>query len=279
MRRLSVHREPRSGTAACRIRPAIALAAAALAAAAAAQVTRSPRVFLEFNGVTSYVEVADSPVFSVSTAGALTVAAWMKPDTLAFPQTEGSGYVYWLGKGEASRQEWVFRMYSQGNTEGRANRISFYVFNPAGGLGIGSYFEDPVTPGEWIHVVGVADGQSTSIYKNGVFRRSDVYAGSIVPQRGTAPLRIGTRDFHSYFQGGLAEVRMWDRALGSAEIAGLYSDRVPRAGLVAEYLLDAGGGTIARDTGGLHDGTIVSAQWRCAFGAVPCPHTRVIPFR
>ena len=253
-----------------------------IAAAAAAQLLSPfPRVFLEFDGRSSFVEVPDSPVFSVSTGGVLSVAAWMKPDTLTFAHTEGSGYVYWLGKGEASRQEWVFRMYSQGNTEGRANRISFYVFDPAGGLGIGSFFEDSVTPGQWIHVVGVIDGQRTNIYKNGVFRDSDVYAGSIVPQHGAAPLRMGTRDFHSYFQGGLAGVRVWDRALAAAEIAQLYAaNRVPRQGLVAEYLLDEGSGAVAADESGGHDGTIAGAQWRCEFGAVPpCPHTRLVPFR
>jgi hypothetical protein len=252
----------------------------ALVISAAAQLAPYPRVFLQFDGRTNFIEVPDDAVFSVSTSGALTVAAWMRPDTLTFPRTEGSGYVYWLGKGESSRQEWVFRMYSQGNTEGRANRISFYVFDPAGGLGIGSYFEDPVTPGQWIHVVGVADGQRTNIYKNGVFRDTDVYAGSILPQRGTAPLRMGTRDFHSYFEGALTGVRVWDRALAPAEIASLYAtNRAPRQGLVAEYLLDEGSGAVAADDAGRHDGTIVGAQWLCEFGAIPCPHTRLVPFR
>jgi hypothetical protein len=36
-------------------------------------------------------------------------------------------------------------MYQDGNRENRANRISFYSFNLTGGLGAGSYFQDPVT--------------------------------------------------------------------------------------------------------------------------------------
>jgi hypothetical protein len=46
-------------------------------------------------------------------------------------------------------------MYSRDNTEVRANRISGYVFNQGGGLGAGSYFEDRVRPGEWIHLVSL----------------------------------------------------------------------------------------------------------------------------
>ena len=51
----------------------------------------------------------------------------------------------------------------------RPSRISFYVFNKSGGEGIGSYFQEPVETGQWIHVVGVADATTTSIYKDGVF--------------------------------------------------------------------------------------------------------------
>lgn len=227
-----------------------------------------PSTYLQFNGMSDYVEVPDSTDFSVSTSGALTFSAWMKPDTLTFPRTEGTGYVHWMGKGQSSEQEWLFRMYSQGNSENRQNRISCYVFNPSGGIGVGSYFEDPVAPGQWIHVVGVADGQSTHIYKNGILRDSDVYAGTITPQHGPAPLRMGTRDFQSFFQGGLAGVRIWNRALSAAEVGLLYSSGVvPQQGLVAEYPLDGSTGTIARDTTGRHDGSIFGAAPRCASDA------------
>src|SRR6266581_3891365 len=135
-------------------------------------------VYLRFDGVDDYVEIANSRAFSVTTAGRLTIAAWMRPDTLEFPTPEGSGYVHWQGKGDQGQHEWVFRMYSLHDTEDRHNRISFYVFNSEGGEGIGSYFEDPVRVGEWLHVVGVADRQRTYIYKNGLFRKCDQYRGT-----------------------------------------------------------------------------------------------------
>lgn len=113
-------------------------------------------------------------------------------------------------------------MYSRDNA-GRDNRISFYVFNLDGGEGIGSYFQDannPVQAGEWLQVVGAADTERTYIYVNGAPIDSDVYAGKIQPQRGTAPLRIGTRDLKSYFQVEIREVRIWNRKLEDAEIGG-----------------------------------------------------------
>src|SRR5262249_53312824 len=146
---------------------------------------------------------------------------WMRPDVLNFPNAEGTGYVHWLGKGEGAGpggvQEWVFRMYNRDGTQEsppRPNRISFYVFNPEGGLGVGSYVPDAVREKVWIHVVGVADGTRTYFYKNGAYVRCDTYRGPsdgvcpihykprpheteqlvIEPQPGPAPLRFGTRD-------------------------------------------------------------------------------------
>src|SRR5258708_3668855 len=129
--------------------------------------------YLHFNGDGNYVEVPSSADFSVDTNQALSVAAWMRPDKLNFLRFEGSHYVHWLGKGEgagdAGQQEWTFRMYNRDRTTEhppRPNRISFYVFNPAGNLGVGSFFQDQVVEKEWIHIVGMADNGVTRIYKN-----------------------------------------------------------------------------------------------------------------
>ena len=100
---------------------------------------------------------------------------------LTFPVFQSTGYVHWIGKGEAGQHEWVFRMYNEHTTDipPRPNRISFYVFNPAGGEGIGSYFQEPVQAGEWIHVVGMADEEKTSIFKNGEFKNAIVTPGPV----------------------------------------------------------------------------------------------------
>ena len=223
---------------------------------------RPGEAYLLFDGMKDYVEIPDAKEFSVSTAGGLTISAWIRPDALIARTPEGSGYVHWMGKGERGRLEWVFRMYSRDNAERRENRISFYVFNPAGGLGVGSYFQDPARGGEWIHVVGMADREKTSIYKNGVLRKSDVYLGAITPAHGTAPVRIGTRDLHSFFAGGIRAIRIWNRPLTMAEVADLFrSGRVAREGLVAEYLLNETAGDVAHDIAGGHHGRVHTATW------------------
>jgi hypothetical protein len=216
---------------------------------------------LQFNGTASdYIEISDSADFSVATTSSLTVSAWIRPDILTFPNSESTGYVHWMGKGETGQQEWTFRMYNETTTDvpPRPNRISFYVFNPKPGKGVGSYFQELVTVGEWIHVVGMADGAKTAIYKNGVFKQSQTYAGVITPVRGSAPLRIATRDFNSFFLGAIRGVRVWNRALTATEVQLMYTNTIPQDGLVAEYRLEY---EVAPDSAGLHDGQIFGGTW------------------
>jgi hypothetical protein len=153
----------------------------------------------------------------------------MRPGTLKFPNTEGSGYVHWMGKGVKNQHEWTFRMYSSNNTEGRDNRTSFYLFNLMGGLGAGSYVQEPVIPGTWYHYVAMVDISTDKIklYKNGVLRDEDAFIKSkyhINPRNGTAPLRIGTRDFASYFKGAIDNINIYNRILSDSEILQLYHD-------------------------------------------------------
>jgi hypothetical protein len=225
---------------------------------AVAYTSLKPSRFLYFNGINHHVEIGDRDQFSIPTTGALTVSARIRPDVLAFPKTEESGYVHVLGKAEGYRStaqnEWLFRMYSEGNGENRGNRISFYVFdlrpqptNPEN-HGNGSYFQDSIVAGEWIHIVGVADMERTYLYKNGVLRDCDKHKPSasgscdppfieVTPQNGAAPVRIGTSNFESFFKGAIREVRIWGRALTAEEVGELYRGLVPRDSLVGEFLL------------------------------------------
>src|SRR5262252_5199678 len=90
---------------------------------------------LVFDGEDDYIEIADDADFSVATTGQLTISASIRPDVLTFPAFQSTGYVHWMGKGEAGQYEWTFRMYNENTTDvpPRSNRISFYVFNSDGG--------------------------------------------------------------------------------------------------------------------------------------------------
>jgi hypothetical protein len=185
-----------------------------------------------FDGLDDYVEVADHPDYSIATTGELTVVALIRPDSLKMPALERTGYVHWLGKGVPGQDEWTFRMYQLGNSEDRQNRISCYAFNldaRAGGIrfGIGSHFQDELTPGQWLLVAGAWDTTRVSIYRDGVLRDSDLLDQSatggptITPAQGNAPVRIGTRDFNSFFQGAISRVAIFNRKLTDSQQAAL----------------------------------------------------------
>lgn len=187
---------------------------------------------LLFNGRGQHVSFASRPAFQITRTGALTVEYWMRPATLQFRDEEGSGYVYVLGKGSPGQHEWYGRMYSRSNSESRPNRISGYSFNPRGGLGAGSYFQDRVQAGRWIHVALVINSKHrsgrypsgyTRIYKNGVLRDTDSLKDyNIVPRGGRAPLRLGTGYLGSFFEGALGNVAFFNRELSAARIRAHY---------------------------------------------------------
>jgi hypothetical protein len=145
----------------------------------------------------------------------------------------------------------------------RANRISFYVFNPDGGRGCGSYFQDPITVGRWIHIVGVIDPmtEQTIIYKNGELRNSNSYQGKIVPVTGPAHLRLGSKNLKSFFRGAIGPARIWNRPLSPSEVHDLYVANAIPAGLVAEYPMSEGRGSVVHDSVGGHDGEVHAAAW------------------
>lgn len=192
-----------------------------------------------YDGARQYLTIPDDRDWSVTRTGSLTVEAWLRPDTLQFAHDEGfhHEYVHWLGKGASGNQEYVARMYSKQNFDQRPNRISGYAFNPSGGQGAGSYFQDPVQQGEWIHyalvinITNVSNDYPTGyvkVYKNGQFRDQDALIDySVVPRDGTAPLRVATQDLGSFFQGAIGKVAVYNRELTGAQLLKHYRAMVP----------------------------------------------------
>lgn len=202
-----------------------------------------------FNGSSSVMTIPDNDDFSVNTTGYLSISVWVRPEgtslngagELLYADTQGSGYVHWMGKGNTSgtasgNREWTFRIYSADNTEGRHNRMSFYHFSYDGGKGPGSYVEETVTNGGWIHYVGIVSKPEHMIwwYKNGVLRDSDTFAPPAtyaIPdadlRNGNAAVKIGSQDGDSYFKGAVDNVYFYNRKLTLAEISDLYNDTTP----------------------------------------------------
>jgi hypothetical protein len=180
-----------------------------------------------FNG-SAKVDLGDHNDFSVATNRGLTIACFLTID-----DWHGKGateYVHWAGKGSAGSHEWTFRHYVTGGTgeaSTREGRLSFYHFNPAGGLGAGSYFQDSTHPTTERFIVATCDMSTISLYVNGAQKDSDPLSGySIVPQNTSSHAILGTRgDGTGFLVGKLRRVGFWNRVLTPAEISTLYAAR------------------------------------------------------
>ncbi|MBT2594538.1 LamG domain-containing protein [Arthrobacter sp. ISL-72] len=65
----------------------------------------------------------------------------------------------------------------------------------------------------------------TKIYRDGILRDRDdlsINGRTIGPTRGDAPLRIGTSNLESFFEGGVGKVAVYDKELTQAQIVRHY---------------------------------------------------------
>ena len=125
----------------------------------------------------------------------------------------------------------------------------------------------PEAVGRWTHLAVTYDGGAVRLYMNGVQVSQQPASGTIRSTKD--PLWIGGNlPYGEYFDGVIDDVRVYDRALGSAEVRGVMSTPVGRAGgppargLAAAFSFDAGHGrTVTDDSGHRNAGTITGASW------------------
>lgn len=180
------------------------------------------------NGATfdgnDYIQLPDHNDFSVTTTGKLTVVGFVSINDWR-NNRQGGEYVHWMGKGVSGAHEWTFRYYPDNHAD-RPSRLSFYHFNSSGGLGAGSYSQNPTGSTEFM-ITGQVDLSNTRIFRDGVLRDTDALSGyGINPTNTSTPVRIGTRDMSTGFlDGRVRRVAFFNRSLSATELASLWSAR------------------------------------------------------
>lgn len=101
----------------------------------------------------------------------------------------------------------------------------------------------PEDSDRWFHIACVYDGQTKSIYMDGVRVASTAHHGK--RESGGVSFQIGDDDF----VGLIDEVRVWNRARTSTEIARDMKRKLAgnQPGLIAAYSFDQGDGAIVKD--------------------------------
>jgi glucose/arabinose dehydrogenase/PKD repeat protein len=154
---------------------------------------------LRFDGVNDWVTVADAA--SLDLAAGMTVEAWVRPSALG-------GWRTVVFKERAGGS--VYGLYAD---EGGGRPLG-QVFIGAERNAVGSA-SLPVSA--WSHLAATFDGAVVRLYVNGALAGSSAMSGSMAASTGV--LRIGGNSVWSeWFAGLIDEVRVYNRALGAAEI-------------------------------------------------------------
>jgi hypothetical protein len=163
---------------------------------------------LVLDGNGSYVSVAYTPANHPT--GAITVSLWFyvndtTPKALVSTYADGGGYR--LGFDEGNDLWWTLGLE-----------------NPAGGVSVVIPHED-IAPGEWHQVTGSYDGQTASLYLDGILRNQVNASGSIryvdtnsvLIGADAGPANSPDEYFPDYLNGAVDEVRIYDYALSYSE--------------------------------------------------------------
>lgn len=160
---------------------------------------------LSFDGKDDYVEVPDSP--SLDIADEITVMAWVKP-------AESKRQVI-VSKRKALIG-WLFQI-------NKDNRLYIYLQGVNGCAGANS--TSKITIGQWNHVTFIGKMNDVGTFAiNGVLEewKSLSIVGDITNDE---PVQIGTYasgEYGRWFNGLIAHVRIYNRALSASEIKYLY---------------------------------------------------------
>ena len=216
---------------------------------------------LHFDGIDDAVVISNNP--ALNPANALTVEAWVKPDSIILLPTI------------ISNEEWL------NSDNGFILRIenSNLISTPQFQIGTTSGWQNVSAPSgsiplsTWTHIAGTFDGSSVKIFINGIEAASTPFIGSL--QASTVDLRIGGHYYvynNRQWNGVIDEVRLWNIARTETEIFENMENSLSGSepGLVGLWRMEEGSGYITADfTGNGHDGMINGALWTQGYPMIP----------
>ncbi|ASJ73793.1 DUF4347 domain-containing protein [Granulosicoccus antarcticus] len=212
-------------------------------AVADAPIAVDDRASLTFDGVDDYINVGSDASLEI-TGSTLTLEAWVKPAAY----NAGNGSIVLNREGE----------YEIGISDTGALRWAFTNTNP-GWAWHETGFLVPLD--NWSHLAVSNDNGIVSTFVNGTL--VDFYEGS----GSLGDAHADKDEFHiggrmngaagQYFNGQIADVRLWDIARSEADILASLNQELPaQAGLIGNWELNEGSGSTAADSAGSNDGAL-----------------------
>jgi Concanavalin A-like lectin/glucanases superfamily len=172
---------------------------------------------VELDGVSNYLECPSSAEFGTSER--LSLAVWFKArDTDKSDQRVQS----LIAKGQAWQ---LLRRASDGAIELLLTGPVTAANNPTQARTPRLISKRNLADGQWHHAAGTYDGRRAVLYIDGTEEASVAASGQLALT--TAPLTLGASlvELGSYFNGWLADARIYRRALGAEDVRAVYQAR------------------------------------------------------
>ncbi len=172
---------------------------------------------LEFDGTADFALTDVDPSLSFGDGDAISLSAWVKPDAV-------NGSYFILSKG-----------YFFGDTDTNyalaidGGKLVFLYRDISGAFQTYQSDSAVVEVGEW-QQIGVTyvfgDGTSPVLYINGTETQAswqEISTGNVAPKQPHLGLQIGARDYGEYFDGGLDDIRLYNRVLDASEMQRIHA--------------------------------------------------------
>lgn len=213
---------------------------------------------LTFDGTDDYVDLGTVD----NIVGAFSAEAWVKFENFADGGEAGFSRIFDIGDGTGGGNGNGFLLTAQGTT----GELALYTYN--GGSVSAVTATQPLPLNEWTHVAAVNDGAgSATLFVNG----SAVASTSSGPQLALPGMAFessyigrSTNTNDSYFNGQIADARIWDTARTTLDIANNYDRQLngDEEGLAGYWNFNEGSGSVATDlSGNGNDGAVIGATY------------------
>ena len=214
-----------------------------------APVAADDRLALDFDGTDDYVSIPDS--VSLQMSSTMTMEAWIKPDV-----SSNATQIILNKEGE-----YEMALFPDGSLQVAFAEGGVWAWHDTGAV---------VDRNTWSHIAVVYDFGTVTTYVNGSLVGTLTLATSTIDDvyAGMNELRIGGRTNNpagQYFDGQIADVRIWNVARSGAEIAAAMNTPLTgaEAGLAGCWTLDENSGAVATDrsANANHGNLVNGAGW------------------
>ncbi len=198
---------------------------------------------LDFDGSNDIIQISDNPELRLT--GDMTLEAWFYVDAFQ------GDWVRIVGKGDAYYRNYGLWYHPTG----------YWLFQQYGYGGVRQLnYSAPVPTNSWHYIGAVVNNDVLTLYVDGIAVGSTTVM--MTPYTTAHPLQIGFGNIHTFHNGTIDEVRLWNVARTPEEIIANWNKSLvgDELGLLAYYTMEEGPGSnlVTDVSGNGHDGSLVN---------------------